>query len=257
MLYSLIKVIYQMEKSQSSKFAWPELKIAMVQLHGCFRQTLIIALVLLGLCHPMISKAGAYADFLSAIKRNDAVTVQTLIMRGVDPKTPDETGNPSLFLAIKARAWSVVKVLVNAKGIDLDERNSHDETPLMLAVIQGEVDVARQLIEKGADVNKTGWTPLHYAASKGHLELIHMLLDEDAYIDAESPNGTTPLMMAAGYSDNPMACKVLLDEGADPSIKNFKNLNAMDFAIEAKHEQAAQWIQTYLNAWNQKHNLVK
>jgi hypothetical protein len=33
-------------------------------------------------------------------------------------------------------------------------------------------------------------------------------------------------MMAAGYSDNPMACKVLLDEGADPSIKNFKNLNA-------------------------------
>jgi len=257
MLCSAIKVIYHMENSHYSRLPWPDLKNAGVQLEEYFRQTLIIALVLLGLCHPMISKAGAYADFLSAIKRNDAVTVQTLIMRGVDPKTPDETGNPSLFLAIKARAWSVVKVLVNAKGIDLDERNSHDETPLMLAVIQGEVDVARQLIEKGADVNKTGWTPLHYAASKGHLELIHMLLDEDAYIDAESPNGTTPLMMAAGYSDNPMACKVLLDEGADPSIKNFKNLNAMDFAIEAKHEQAAQWIQTYLNAWNQKHNLVK
>ena len=141
---------------------------------------------------------------------------------------------------------------MEARGIQLDERNPHDETPLMLSVIQGEVDVARLLIDKGADVNKTGWTPLHYAASKGHLELIHILLDEDAYIDAESPNGTTPLMMAAGYADNPIACKVLLEEGADPSLKNDKNLNALDFAMHAKHAEAGQLIETYLNAWIQK-----
>jgi hypothetical protein len=224
---------------------------------GPFGNALLVILVLLGLWCPLSSSAGSYEDFQNAIKRNDPRSVQALLTRGVDPNTPDEHGNPALFLAISAKAWPVVKVLVNAKGIELDERNSHDETPLMLAVIQGEVEVARELIEKGADVNKTGWTPLHYAASKGHLELIHLLLDEDAYIDAESPNGTTPLMMAAGYSENPMACKVLLDEGADPSIKNYKNLTAMDFALHANHEQAAQWIEMYLNAWNQKQKKIQ
>jgi uncharacterized protein len=200
----------------------------------------------------LIANAGSYEDFQAAVKGNDATGVQRLLIRGVDPNTPDANGTPALFTAINARAWGVVKVLVNARGIHLDDRNAHDETPLMLAVILGEVEVARELIEKGADVNKTGWTPLHYAASKGHLELIHLLLDQDAYIDAESPNGTTPLMMAAGYSDNPMACKVLLEEGADPSVKNDKNLDAMDFANHAKHQESAQWIEMYLKAWRAK-----
>ena len=59
-------------------------------------------------------------------------------------------------------------------------------------------------------------------------------------------------MMAAGYADNPIACKVLLEEGADPSLKNDKNLNALDFAMHAKHAEAGQLIETYLNAWIQK-----
>jgi ankyrin repeat protein len=45
------------------------------------------------------------------------------------------------------------------------------------------VDIAEQLIKKGADVNKTGWTPLHYAASSGQLAIISLLLDQHAYID--------------------------------------------------------------------------
>ena len=204
------------------------------------------------LCLPLSGHAGAYADFINAVKSNDKEVVQSLLVRGVDPNTPDEAANPALFLAIQNKAWNVVKVLVNSRGIQLDERNAHDESPLMLAVIQGEVEIARLLIDKGADVNKTGWTPLHYAASSGHIELIHILLDEDAYIDAESPNGTTPLMMAAGYAQNPLACKVLLEEGADPSVKNDKNLSALDFAVNAKHELAAQMIETYLKAWNAK-----
>ena len=58
----------------------------------------------------------------------------------------------------------------------------------------------------GADVNKPGWTPLHYAATHGHLAIMDLLLEEHAYIDAESPNGTTPLMMAAHYG-TPAAVK--------------------------------------------------
>jgi ankyrin repeat protein len=96
----------------------------------------------------------------------------------------------------------------------------------MLAAIKGNVDIA-ELIKKGADVNKTGWTPLHYAASSGQLAIISLLLDQHAYIDAGSPNGTTPLMMAARYGTeavDPLA------EGADARLKNQQGLTALQFA---------------------------
>jgi ankyrin repeat protein len=114
----------------------------------------------------------------------------------------------------------------------LDARNPHDETPLMLASLRGHTELARELIARQADVNKTGWTPLHYAATRGHLDIMRMLLEAHAYIDAESPNGTTPLMMAAHYG-TPQAVRLLLDEGADPTLKNQLGLSAIDFAQRA------------------------
>ena len=88
----------------------------------------------------------------------------------------------------------------------------------MMAAIKGQADIAEKLIARDADVNKTGWTPLHYAASSGQLAIITMLIEKSAYIDAESPNGTTPLMMAAMYG-TPAAVKLLLQEGADTQLK--------------------------------------
>ena len=82
----------------------------------------------------------------------------------------------------------------------------------MLTALRGQLELAKALIAKGADVNKTGWTPLHYAGSSGHVDMIRLLLEHSAYIDAESPNGSTPLMMAAMYG-NDAAVQLLLDEG--------------------------------------------
>src|SRR4029079_2040883 len=96
-------------------------------------------------------------------------------------------------------------------------------------------------IERDADVNKTGWTPLHYAATNGHLPVIELLLENHAYIDAESPNGTTPLMMAAHYG-TPAAVKLLLDSGADPTLKNQLGLTALDFAFRGERKDAAALI---------------
>ena len=61
---------------------------------------------------------------------------------------------------------------------------------------------------------------------------MELLLENHAYIDAESPNGTTPLMMAAHYG-TPAAVKLLLEAGADPTLKNQLGLTAIDFARRA------------------------
>jgi len=117
--------------------------------------------------------------------------------------------------------------------------------------LRGHIDMARKLIARGADVNKTGWTPLHYAATSGHVPLIDLLLENHAYIDAESPNGTTPLMMAAQYGSTE-AVKLLLESGADATIKNQLGMTAVDFAQRASRPDAIALITTKIKAGQPK-----
>ena len=104
--------------------------------------------------------------------------------------------------------------------------------------------MAQVLVQREADVNKPGWTPLHYAASAGspqHAVIISLLLENHAYIDATSPNGTTPLMMAAPYGSIE-AVQLLLEEGADPTLKNQLGLTAADFALRVSRTESAEKI---------------
>jgi ankyrin repeat protein len=115
----------------------------------------------------------------------------------------------------------------------------------MLAALHGLLPECQTLIRLGADVNKPGWAPLHYAATRGHLAVMSLLLDEHAYIDAASPNGTTPLMMAAHYG-SPSAVKLLLEADADPTLKNNLGLNAFDFAQRHNRLESAAIISAFI-----------
>ncbi len=199
---------------------------------------IIYLYVLIGfnICH-----AGSYEDFFKAIKMDDVRTVQQLLNRGFDANTLDPQGQHGLLVAIKEPSPKVVKTLVDAPKIDLNTLNVLGESPLMLAALKGELELASQMVKKGADVNKTGWTPLHYAASNGHVPLIRLLIENHAYIDAESPNSTTPLMMASMYG-SPEAVKLLIEEGADPLLKNQQGLTALDFANRGKRPDAIELL---------------
>jgi len=194
-----------------------------------------------------LSKAGSFEDFFVAVKRDDAKIVSALIQRGFDPNTRDVAGEHPLMLALREPSPKVLAVLLDWPKIDVDARNRQDESPLMIAALKGMTDVARQLLDKGADVNKPGWTPLHYAATHGHLEIMNLLLEQHAYVDAESPNGTTPLMMAAMYG-TPSAVKLLLESGADPLLKNQLGLTAIDFAFRANRKESADIIAAFVRA---------
>jgi ankyrin repeat protein len=185
--------------------------------------------------------AGSYEDFFTAVKRDDPQEIAALLSRGFDPDTRDPQGNTGLFLALRDGSLKAAKALVDWPKTNVETRTAQDESPLMMAALKGQTELVRKLIERNADVNKTGWTPLHYAATNGHLAIIELLLENHAYIDAESPNGTTPLMMAAHYG-TPAAVKLLLDAGADPSLKNQLGLSAADFAMRANRQDAADLI---------------
>jgi len=185
-----------------------------------------------------VTYAGSYDDFFRALKKDDSATVKMLLGRGFDPNTLSPAGEHGLIVAVREPSLKVILVLLESPKVNVEPRTQQDESPLMLAALNGLTDLCRQLISLGADVNKPGWTPLHYAATNGHLTTMELLLDEHAYIDATSPNGTTPLMMAAHYG-SAASVKLLLDAGADPGLKNEQGLTAIDFAQRASRAEAA------------------
>ena len=188
--------------------------------------------------------AGAHEDFFTAIVRDNASAVQRLLERGFDPNTLNEKGQTGLVMALQLDSMQAFNALLGARKLNVELRNAQDESPLMIASIKGHLDAVRALVARDADVNKTGWTPLHYAASgtqPQQLEVIALLLEHHAYIDAGSPNGTTPLMMAAQYGTD-ASVQLLLSEGADPTLKNQLGLTAVDFALRAEREELARTI---------------
>lgn len=192
-----------------------------------------------------LSAAGSYEDFFKAVKSDNVQGVQNLLQRGFDPNTVNPDGLPGLILALREPSLQVADLLLNWPQTRVEFRNDQDESPLMLAALKGYLPLVQKLVELDADVNKTGWTPLHYASTGGHVAVIEHLLEHSAYIDAESPNGSTPLMMAALYG-SPEAVKHLIQAGADVTLKNHLGMSALDFAIRGHRRNSQELIETAL-----------
>jgi uncharacterized protein len=201
-------------------------------------KSLVFAFVFTGYS---LAHAGSYEDFFIAIKQDNPAPVTALLNRGFDPNTVDPQGLPGLYLALREGSLKAARALIDWPKTNIEIRTSEDESPLMMAALKGHLELVKKLVERGADVNKTGWTALHYAATNGHLAIMELLLEQHAYIDAESPNGTTPLMMAAHYG-TPAAVKLLLEAGADATLKNHLGLSAVDFAHQASRRDSAELI---------------
>ena len=207
----------------------------------------VFLIVLVGLASFNVAIAGSYEDFFKAIKSDDASTIQRLLTRGFDVNTVDPQGQVGLLVSLREPSLKVASLLIDSPQVNLNAVNTQGESPLMLAAIKGHFELAQKMIQKGADINKTGWTPLHYAASTGQLKMIGFLLEQNAYIDAESPNGTTPLMMASLYASLE-SVQLLLDQGADPLLKNEQGLTALQFAERGKRVDAVALLSKTIRA---------
>lgn len=208
------------------------------------RQVLAAALLpgLEKLLEPLKRKPNAYNEWFIAVQADDALRCRQLMQRGFDPNTLEaERFDTALILTVRHKSWKVFSLLVASPATHLDARSRNGDTALMIAAFSAETVAAQTLIDKGAEINRPGWTALHYAAASGSLPIILKLLEKSAYIDAESPNKTTPLMMAA-RGGHQAAVTLLIKEGADVSLKNELGLTATDFANSQNHAQIARLL---------------
>lgn len=184
------------------------------------------------------ARADVATALQTAITRDNYVTVRKLLQQGVDPNSTDEQGRPALVKAMQIDSLRVAQVLMQAPGVRIDAASPAGETALMHACIKGHIDVVQQLLAMDARINQPGWTPLHYAASADtphSVAIAQLLLQRHAYIDAQSPNHSTPLMLAAQYGSEAMV-QLLLDAGADVQARNQLGLTAVDFARRSERE---------------------
>lgn len=199
---------------------------------------LLFVFVVFYLCSSMAS-ANSYDDFFAAIQRDNESAVIALALREFDLNTPSPDGDHGLIMALRQGSLKVADFLLDQSAVNVDALNRHGENALMMAALKGHLKQARRLVERGAQVNKPDWAPLHYAASTDRpqsLDMVRLLLEHHAYIDAASPNGTTPLMMAAFYGSTGLV-ELLLEEGADPLLRNQQGMSAIDFARRAGRTQ--------------------
>lgn len=101
------------------------------------------------------------------------------------------------------------------------------------AALNGDLENLTDLLEKGTNINSKdpdNRTALMYAAFNGHTEIIRLLLDKGAVVNVFDSYGRTPLMMASS-GPFPEAVKLLLDFKADPNVADKEeHFSALMFA---------------------------
>lgn len=181
-----------------------------------------------GLIVPGQLSANIQQDLIWAVKNGPPSKVSRLLEKGANPDIPNNKSYTPLMIAAQNKDEALAQILLEA-GANVNIRNKYGETAIMLASYNGLLKMVRQLYVRGAKINHDGWNPLIYAATNGHTQIIELLLNNGADIDATSDNGTTALMMAV-RGNHLEAVSLLLEKGADISIVNEQGDNALSWA---------------------------
>jgi ankyrin repeat protein len=131
--------------------------------------------------------AGSYDDFITAVKRDHRHTVEALLQRGFDPNTVDESGQPGIIAALLIESYEVAGALAASDRLQLEATNSSGETALMMASLRGQSALVQRLLQRGAAVNRPGWSPLHYAATAPDEAPMKLLLARGATVASRGP----------------------------------------------------------------------
>lgn len=136
----------------------------------------------------------------------------------------------------------IVSHLVQLPDFDVDAQDGSGWTPLMMACSRKEADeIVTLLLRKEADPNmknNAGQTALHFAASKGNLEVAKALIAHKATARVKDKRGQLPLHRAAAVGSVPMM-KLLLEAKSPLNATDVDGWTALHHAVSEGHGDAA------------------
>jgi len=161
---------------------------------------------------------------MRALHLGDMGLAKSLIAAGANVNGPDRHGNTALMIAANRAELGALRQLLRS-GAAVDAKNEDALTALFFTDSR---DIAKELIEHGADVNATSRfniTPLMVAVSYDP-PIVRLLIANGANVNAKDVNGVTALMLAAlhGRANN---VKILIEAGAHVNTKDNKGGTAL------------------------------
>lgn len=147
----------------------------------------------------------------------------------------------ALYYAALCGFHDVVEWLVKTRLQPVNAEAGNHGTPLHATSVRGHLEVARFLLEHGADINhanNTGQTSLHLAAAEGHSEMARLLLEHGANLNAQDMKLRTP--MHYGIQGGHMATtRLLLQHSTGVPVKDEDGKTSLHFAAEEGHSEIA------------------
>lgn len=159
------------------------------------------------------------------------------------------------FRAAQYGSGSEVKKIIESGNVKVDARHALGWTALMLAAVNGKVDVCKILIAKGADLNLGDkYTNPTRTSTEVGLHILEVLLTRDEEFNSRLNNkasfsGFTALHYAV-LSDNIQVAKLLLESGADPLLENDSGHRPVEYASEGE-------IKELLKVYTEKGEMLK
>lgn len=124
------------------------------------------------------------------------------------------------------KIWKNIKIKPKSKKIDQE---------LLNACYFGNLTGVKKWLKLGANVEyieqRDGWLPIHYAARWGDLNMLNTLIKAGANINGKTNSKETALHKCARW-DRKEAAIILLELGADPTIRNSDGIKASGLTVD-------------------------
>ena len=162
--------------------------------------------------------------FVEYASNGDIAKMQNALNNGTDINSKDPSGMSALFIAVENNQLSATKFLLE-NGAYPDITDKENDTPLMRAMYYNRPEIAKLLIEYGANVN-TSYNDdfvLTWATFNNYTDIVRLLIEKGANIECYNPVGCTPLIIAS-YG-NYEICEFLIQNGADVNARRSKGSN--------------------------------
>ncbi|CAK7216792.1 hypothetical protein SCUCBS95973_002926 [Sporothrix curviconia] len=153
------------------------------------------------------------------------------------------SGHTPLLCAIRHGYISIVRLLIS-KGAHAEARGLMGETPLTCAAEHGYDSIVHLLlvgehvdVERRDADDQRGWTALMHAAANGYMDVVQLLLDFHADINARATGGDQlTALICAAIGGHEAVAMLLLDNGARLETADGLGKTALIHAVEGNHE---------------------
>lgn len=152
----------------------------------------------------------------------------------------------NLVNAVKNNDLELAKELIN-KGANVNQKDSSGNSLLIISSADGNAEMVQLLLSSGADISAVDAsmkaTALHAAAYLGHPEVMKILVENGINIDAQGPyNGYTALHDAV-WQNNIEGVKVLVKSGANVNLKGRNGNTPLMLAKNQRNLEIAKILQ--------------